>query len=123
MNQWVLSRLILSQQTNMDCVDSYWFNSIKCNEYCQNDSIEVVRSRFIRNMWFVDIHSKYVICGFIGVKSQTAYWIYNQTMDSKKGHYRNTHIQTTTQMVLTICLIIVLWLSNADSILTCSNGI
>ena len=54
MNHWVLSKLILSQQTNMDCVDSYWFNSIKCNESCQNDSIEVVRSRFIRNMWFVD---------------------------------------------------------------------
>ena len=54
MNHWVLSKLILSQQTNMDCVDSYWFNWIKCNESCQNDSIEVVRSRFIRNMWFVD---------------------------------------------------------------------
>ena len=54
MNHWVLSKLILSKQTNMDCVDSYWFNWIKCNESCQNDSIEVVRSRFIRNMWFVD---------------------------------------------------------------------
>ena len=50
--------LFTLSQTNMDCVNSYWLNWIKWNEYCENDSIEIVRSVFIRNMWFVDTSMK-----------------------------------------------------------------
>ena len=51
---WTWSLFTLFQHTNKDCVDSYWLNWIKWNEHCEYDSIEVVRSMFIRNMWIVD---------------------------------------------------------------------
>ena len=57
-----MSLYSLSHQTNMDCVNSYWLNWIKWNEYCENDSIEIVRSVFIRNMWFVDSSMKNQSC-------------------------------------------------------------
>ena len=81
-----LSLYSLSQQANMDCVNSYWLNWIKWNEYCENDSIEIVRSVFIWNMWFVDSSMKNQSC-IVKIQSKNGF---NKHKEGKMTQYLNS---------------------------------
>ena len=78
--------IILSQQTNMDCVNSCWLNWIKWNEYCENGSIEIVRSVFIRNMWYVDTSMKNQSC-IVKIQSKNGF---NKHKERKISIYLNS---------------------------------
>ena len=78
--------IILSQQTNMDCVNSCWLNWIKWNEYCENDSIEIVRSVFIRNMWFLDLSMNNQSC-ILKIQSENGF---NNHNEGKMTQYLNS---------------------------------
>ena len=73
-------------QTNMDCVNSYWLNWIKWNEYCENDSIEIIRSVFIRNMWFLDLSLKNQSC-IVKIQSKNGF---NKHKERKISIYLNS---------------------------------
>ena len=73
-------------QTNMDCVNSYWLNWIKWNEYCDDDSIEIVRSVFIWNMWFVDSSMKNQSC-IVKIQSENGF---NKHKEGKISQYLNS---------------------------------
>ena len=70
----------------MDCVNSYWLNWIKWNEYCENNSIEIVRSVFIRNMWFVDSSMKNQSC-IVKMQSKNGF---NKHNEGKITQYLNS---------------------------------
>ena len=70
----------------MDCVNSYWLNWIKWNEYCENDSIQIVRSVFIRNMWFVDLSMKNQSC-IVKIQSENGF---NKHKEGKISQYLNS---------------------------------
>ena len=70
----------------MDCVNSYWLNWIKWNEYCENDSIEIVRSVFIWNMWFVDSSMKNQSC-IVKIQSENGF---NKHKEGKISQYLNS---------------------------------
>ena len=83
-----MSLYSLSQQANMDFVNSYWLNWIKWNEYCDDDSIEIVRSVFIWNMWFVDSSMKNQSC-IVKIQSKNGF------NKHKEGKYHSIWIQST----------------------------
>ena len=61
----------------MDCVNLCWLNWIKWNDYCDDDSIEIVRSVFIRNMWFVDSSMKSQRC-IVKMQSENGFNIHKE---------------------------------------------
>ena len=61
----------------MDCVNLCWLNWIKRNDYCDDDSIEIVRSVFIRNMWFVDSSMKSQRC-IVKMQSENGFNIHKE---------------------------------------------
>ena len=111
-----MSLYSLSHQANMDCVNSYWLNWIKWNEYCENDSIEIVRSVFIRNMWFVDSSMKNQSC-IVKIQSE------NEFNKHKEGKIAIFESRAQSILTLRIRLVFGWWLYNADSTLTCINEI